>query len=379
MNPQSNPKTVFITGVTGTLGKEFVKELLTTTNDRLYLLIRRKRLESHWARMRKILASEGLEVFLGTRVHVLEGDVTLPDMGLTQADLKLLRRDVREFYHIAALTTLNGSEEDCMQVNLGGTQEALRLAWDLRKNGVLERFFYFSTAFVAGSRQTYHAKEDELPEKPAHANFYESSKYQAESRVRLAMAEGLPVTIFRPSIVVGDSQTGEVSEFNVIYPFMKLFAHGILTKIPTHPENSFNIVPIDFVIRASCAIARRQDSIGKTYHLVTQEPPTIGNLLKVGGEYPRVPPIQVIRPEDFVKENLAVEEQMVFEMLEPYLGYLNDHLTFDTTNADRALEGTGISFPKTDYKFLKLIVQYAVEVGYLAVLSPEESEPAQDR
>jgi thioester reductase-like protein len=362
----ADKKTLLITGVTGTLGKEMIKELILTTEHNLYVLVRRKARQTHWDRMRKILAAANLERYLGTRVHVLEGDVTLPQFGLTADDLAILRREVSEFFHVAALTALNGSQEDCDKINIGGASQALNMAWDLLRTGRMKRFFYFSTAYVAGSRQTYRSFEDTVPENPAHANFYESSKYAAEKRVRVAMREGLPVTIFRPSIVVGDSRTGEVSEFNVIYPFMKLFAHGILTVLPTRLENSFNIVPIDFVIKASLAIAAQENSLGKTFHLVTQNPPTIGMLLKVKTEeYPQLPPVEVVSPDHFRPENLDMVSKSVFQMLEPYLGYLNDDLTFDTANTEKALEGTGITMPKTDYEFLKILIRYAVDAGYL--------------
>ncbi len=352
--------------MTGALGREILKRILLTSEDKLYLLIRRKNRYTHWDRARKILEGYGLESYLGTRVQVFEGDVTLPGLGLSSSDLELLRREANIFYHVAALTALNGTESDCLRINLGGTEEALALAKDLRTNGRLERFFYFSTAFVAGSLQTFCAREDELPEHPVHANFYESSKYAAEAKVREAMQEGLPATIIRPSIVVGDSRTGQVSEFNVIYPFMKLFANGIITKLPTHPENSFNIVPIDFVVEAFLAIAGQKTSVGKTFHLVTKEPPTIGMLLQMKNDvYPDLPAIEIVPPAHFKKEGLDPLGQTVFEMMEPYLGYLNGHLTFDTTNAEAALAGTDISFPKTDTQFLKTICNYAVSVGYL--------------
>lgn len=357
---------IFLTGVTGALGKEIVKTALTTGDEKLFLLIRRKNRSTHWDRARKILESCGLESYLGTRVHVMEGDITLPSLGLSTADIEILRREVTVFHHIAALTALNASEEECTAVNLRGTEETLALAVDLWRTGRLERFFYFSTAYVAGSLQTYCAREDELPEHPAHANYYESSKYEAERRVRAAMRNGFPATIFRPSIVVGDSRTGEVSEFNVIYPFMKLFAHGILTQLPTRPENTFNIVPIDFVVQAALCIARQKESIGKTFHLVAPQPPSIGMLLQLKEEeYPDMPPVEMIPPEDFRKEGLDPMQQTVHEMLSPYLGYLNGHLTFDTKNTEKALEGAGIASPKTDYGFLKTICQYAFDAGYL--------------
>ena len=361
-------RSILITGITGTLGKELLQELLLTTEDRLYLLIRRKSQLSHWARARKILAPLGLETLLGTRVQVVEGDISLPQFGLQAHDLHLLLHQVDHFLHVAALTALNGTEEDCMKINVGGTQEALKLAWLLKREGKLQRFFYFSTAFVAGSRQTYCSREDKLPANPAHANFYESSKFQAETLVRQAMRDGLNVTIFRPSIVVGDSRTGAVSEFNVIYPFLKLFAHGILTKLPTRLDNSFNIVPIDFVIRASLAISQQNESIGKTYHLVTKNPPSVGLLIEIGRqEYRELPSIQILDPDSFDKEVLEQNEQFVYQMLEPYLGYLNDNLTFDTQNTEEALKGTGIEFPNTDKKFLRTLLDYAVDSGYLAL------------
>lgn len=361
-------KTFFLTGVTGTLGKEMIKELLLTTPHNLYVLVRRKGRHSHWDRMRKILSAYNLENYLGTRLHVCDGDVTLPQLGLSEGDLNVLRREVSEFYHIAALTALNGSQEDCERINIGGVQQALAIAWDLLKQGKMKRFFYFSTAYVAGSRQTYCSSENTLPENPAHANFYESSKYKAEKLVREALAQGLPATIFRPSIVVGDSRTGEVSEFNVIYPFMKLFAHGILTILPTRLENSFNIVPINFVIKASLTIANQPSSLGKTFHLVTKTPPTIGMLLRVKTEeYPQLPHVEVIPPENFQLANLDSVSKSVFQMLQPYLGYLNDDLSFDTANTELALQGTGVTMPNTDYEFLKILIRYAVDAGYLIV------------
>ncbi len=359
---------IFMTGATGVLGQDLVKELLQTTDSEIAVLARAKNRNSHSDRVQKILNEMGLDSPLKSRIHIIEGDVTLPRFGIKTSDLEFLERETKVFYHIAALTALNGTEKDCQKINVGGTEHALEIAWDLKKKGRLERFVYFSTAFVAGSLWTYHSKEDELPEAPAFANHYESSKYRSETKVREAMAKGLPATIIRPSIVVGHSETGEVSDFNVIYPFIKLFAHGVLSKIPTLPENTFNIVPIDFVIKATCAIVSNSKTIGKTYHLVSSKPPSMALLLKLRDEkYPHIPEIEVIPPDDFKKSNLNPQEQMVFSMMEPYLGYLNGHLTFDTKNTEEILRGTSIPLPETDYDFLKTLVGYAVKTGYLAI------------
>ena len=365
-------RTVFLTGMTGTLGKDMLVELLQTTSDRLFLLVRSKGRISGRERVRKYLDSKGI-AWDDSRIRVLEGDITVPELGLSAADREVLRCEVDHFFHVAALTALNGSREDCYRINLGGTEEALKLAWHLLRNGRLRRFYYFSTAFVAGSRQTLCAREDGLVETPAHANHYESSKYEAEKRVRAALKEGMPVTVFRPSIVVGNSVTGEVSEFNVIYPFMRLFAHGVIRRLPTDLDNSFNIVPIDFVTRASVAIAAQPESVGKTYHLVTKTPPTIRELIDAGyAEYPETPEIEILPLEKFDRAALETNERFIYDMMEPYLGYLNDHLSFDCTNTEQALKGTGIEFPKTDGSFLRRLIRYAVSAGYFMASSQKK-------
>ena len=144
----NNRRSIFLTGVTGSLGKELIKYFLQKTDAQLFLLIRRKNRFSHWDRARKILKMYGLETHLGVRVQAMDGDVTLPHLGLNQDDFDILKREVREFFHIAALTALNGSREDCFRVNLGGTQEAVGLAKELRESGKLERFFYFRILIV---------------------------------------------------------------------------------------------------------------------------------------------------------------------------------------------------------------------------------------
>lgn len=363
-------RTIFFTGVTGVLGTEILKHLLQTTEDRLYLLIRRRLKLSAWDRARTMLGNWGWGYLLGTRVHVLEGDVTEPQFGLSDDELTLLEREVTHFFHIAALTTLNGSQEQCDRVNLKGTQNALQVAWSFYNEGTMERFFYFSTAYVAGSLQDYVSKEDELPAKPVHANYYEFSKYNAEKAVRAAMAAGLPVTVFRPSIVVGDSKTGAVPEFNVIYPFIKLFASGLMRKLPADPGHAFNIVPIDFVVNASLAISRQEDSVGKTYHLVSEDPPNIGMLLALRDkEFPQFPAVELVRAENFAKDQLSPMEQRIYAMIEPYLGYLTGELSFDTANSREALQKVGIAQPVTDYRFLKILMQYAFDKGYFVAPS----------
>jgi len=362
----TKPKTVFITGATGGLGRELVRTFLKETDDFLLLLVRPKRSLSHKERIEKVLSKMGINGNSAQRIAVLAGDVTQPRLGLSDEDWGRVIRESDEFYHSAALTNLGATWEEAESINLQGTIRALETAREAASQGRLERFFYFSTAFVAGSLTPIHALEDELPENPSFSNAYEATKFLAEKKVREESAKGLPTTIFRPSIVVGDSVRGAVSEFNVIYPFFRLFVHGFLRRIPSRLENSFNIVPIDFVVRSSFFIARQKSSLGKTFHLVSEEPPTLQMLLEVKKEkeYERFPSLEVLDPDQFSLADLEPSEKEVFPTLKPYLGYLGSSLSFDTKNTRQALEGSGIPFPKTDRAFLKKIIDYALEKGY---------------
>lgn len=360
----NKPKSIFMTGVTGGLGREWLRLFLERTKDRLFLLVRPKASLSHQERVGKLLSQWGINGEAKGRLQILAGDVTQPRLGLDQKEWERVVREADEFHHIAALTNLGASWEESERINFQGTLHALDLAREAARKGKLRRFFYFSTAFVAGSLTRIHALEDGLPENPRFGNAYEKTKYLAEKKVREESGRGLRTTIFRPSIVVGDSKRGAVSEFNVIYPFLRLFAHGLLRRIPSEPGHSFNIVPIDFVIEACFTLARQEGSSGKTFHLVTENPPTLEMFLRLKDEYGHFPPVEVIPPKTFSLESLEPREKEIFSMLDPYLGYLGSSLTFDIQNTRRSLQGTGIVLPNTDQAFLKKIVDYAIEKGY---------------
>ncbi len=354
---------ILITGATGSIGKRIVRDWLLAGDRSLVILARGKGRLSAANRIQRDLAATGLDGAWESRVEVVEGDVTEPWLGLDEGTIARLAADVGTIYHLAALTSLKRDDERCGSVNVRGVEEVLRLAWRFRETGRFERLFHFSTAYVAGSLQAAHAMEDELIETPAHANPYEASKWAAERLVREAGAAGLPFTIFRPSIVVGDSVTGEVEKFNVIYPFLKLYAHGLISSLPAALGGTINLVPIDFVSKAVDAIARRGDTVGKTYHLVSDCPPSIETLLAVKrSEFPSMPRVDLLDPTDGPALGL---DNLAYRLIEPYLSYLNSQLTFDTSNTRAALDGTDVALPRTDHDFLARIGRYAVERGYL--------------
>ena len=360
-----SPQHALVAGASGTIGQEILRRLLSNDESHVYLLMRGRDGESSQRRADRLLVSLGFSQGPGARVHVVDGDVTEPLCGLRGADLDAVRQRVTVFYHGAAVTHLNAARQLCQRVNIGGTREALRLAWHLRREGRLERFAYFSTAFAPGSRRPYHSPEDALPRDPAHANHYEWSKYHAEISVRESMRDGLPAIILRPSIVVGDSVTGRIPEFKVIYPVLRLFVVGALRLVPARPDSVFKIVPLDFVAEAAVAITKRHDVDGKTFHLVARTPPTLqmmADLIRL--RYPEMAAVEIVPPAGFDARRLPAAERAVFGAIEPLLGYLTEELTFDTRNTEAALAGTGVEWPTTGPEYLQRLMDYAVAQGY---------------
>ena len=357
--------TLLLTGGTGALGRVLIREVLQDSDARILTVVRRSRSSDPEKRLGVILRDEGVADEIGGRVGVLSGNLGIADLGLGPEQLNLLRREADLFLHLAALTDLTGSREEHFRVNVEGTRRALKLAWDLHRRGRLSRFGYFSTAFVAGSRQDWRAAEDEVCAHPAWANAYEESKYVAESLVREAIAQGLPAMIFRPSIVVGDSETGKTSSFNVVYPFFRLVASGLLPAVPGRLSDVMQIVPVDFVARAAWAIFRQPGSVGRTYHLTSPNPPNLELVLRLRGAFePGAPPLRLIPPERLEAEPLKPHIRKAIEAIKPHIGYVIHNLGFETSNTEQALRGSGIEMPDTGYDFMHRIVGYARSAGY---------------
>ena len=354
-------KHALITGATGTLGQKLVAAILEQTDARLYLLARDRKRMTAEERVRKLLADQGIE-HLGARVTTLVGDVGERGFGLDAADLARLGVPIDRFFHVAATTDLGTTSPDAQRVNIDGTSNAIGVARDLWRDGRLGRYIHFSTAYVAGGLGDHLALEDDLPDDASfHANPYEASKCKAERLVREAAGEGLPTTILRPSIVVGDSRTGEISDFSGIYAILRLWAYGVMSRLPAVASNPVNLVPIDYVTQASLAISSRADAEGKTYHLVASRPPTIGTLIEAARqERPSLPPLA------FEATNGDAKSATKTRHAHPLLVYLNCRLHFDVKNTTAALQGTGVESPVTDFRFLRRQVRYAVAAGYLA-------------
>ena len=208
----------------------------------------------------------------------MNGDITQSDLGLEKDDYSNLIQTVTHVIHTAADWRLNSSLEELEKTNVQGTQNVLKLAQLAHEDHGLERFSNISTAYVAGGKKDI-VSEDSLTSKYGFLSNYEKTKFESEIEVRKSSFD---ISIFRPSMIVGDSSTGYIKTFNTVYVPLRLYLNGKLPLIPVSSSMKINLVPVDYVADAVVNLTFDKRAINKTFHLTAPKEslPTVKELLK---------------------------------------------------------------------------------------------------
>jgi thioester reductase-like protein len=280
------------------------------------------------------------------RLTAVAGDIERPGLGLSEEAAEALRRHVSTVIHCAASVSFELPLEESRQVNVEGTRNMAQFARGCPR---LERFTYVSTAYVAGEPGGLF-REDELAVGQSFRNPYEQSKFEAEVALR-SEASDLPLQILRPSIVVGDSNTGRTSAFNVLYGPLRAFARGALRAIPARRDSPVDIVPVDYVADRVHDLATQGPD--GTFHLVAgRNATTVGRLLEMSSHELDRPEPTVLPPRlyrSWLHPFLRRRDPRLRRM-EAYFPYFSMRVRFD----DRRL-GPG---PRVERYFHRL-VRYA--------------------
>jgi long-chain acyl-CoA synthetase len=285
----------------------------------------------------------------------VHGDVSLPRWGLLPARREELIDRTTHIIHGAATIGLDNPLQQARAINFEGTRRALQIALECHRRGRLEKFVHIGTVSVSGNREG-DIYEHELEMGQHFLSTYERSKFEAEQLVRCYMDQ-LPITIFRPSIVVGDSRTGRTTEFNVIYYPLRLLCHGRLPFLPGTPDTLLDVVPIDWVVEAMSIIISSDQSTDHTYHLAAgpNSSTRLADFLCHAVSYlDRHCPLNEPRRVDIVDlseyqrrfAQLRGMKASLYRALWPLLGYLTVRRQYDTTNVDEALQGCGLQCPE---------------------------------
>jgi thioester reductase-like protein len=366
------PKSLLITGATGLLGSYLIRDLLLDGRS-LAVVVRRSRKQSAAARVEAIVVH--WEQTLGkclARPTVLEGDLTQPLCGLDATAQDWVAEHCDEVLNNAASLTFRGSDREAepWRTNVTGTSQILALA---RATG-LRHLHHVSTAYVCGLRSGV-IKEEELDVGQGFGNDYERTKVEGEKLVRAAatVAGGFldTATIYRPSIIVGDSSTGWTSTYHGLFAALHL-GHTLLTRVTkgttsgpallgligVAPQDTKNFVPIDWVSAVIAHAIQTPSSRGATYHLTHPEPlsmDTVGRLIQRAVETYSTdasPDDPDLCDEQWFADNLGSQ-------LEIYKSYLRNDPTFDRSQTTAI--SAHLPCPPLDMPMLMKMAKFAID------------------
>jgi thioester reductase-like protein len=258
---------IFLTGSTGYIGAHVAANLLTEHGASLNLLVRardaRETEERLWRGLQLHLEFPGFYEYLQTRIRIFRGDLTTERFGLSTDDYDRLVHTTDSIIHCAA--SLNRkSEKSCLNVNLRGTLEVLKLGMQVDHYHGLRRFSHVSTVAVAGKRQDEVVTEDNsIDWERSDYDPYARTKKFCEHMIRQLLPD-VPKTIFRPSIVLGDSRRAETTQFDMVRAFVFLAGLPVL---PLRSKDRVDIVNADFVADAIATLHVKEKTQFDTYHL----------------------------------------------------------------------------------------------------------------
>ncbi|HEV8591681.1 MAG TPA: SDR family oxidoreductase [Pyrinomonadaceae bacterium] len=333
-------QTYFVTGFPGFIAARLVARL-ARPEVQFFLLVQSQFVEKAIQAVEEIAAATGTNL---DNFALIEGDITLENLGIAEEDLAAIREETTDVFHLAAVYDLAVVKDLAFKVNLDGTKNVNTFARSLPN---LKRYNYISTCYVAGNR-TARILESELEHTAGFRNYYEETKYLAELEVEKLKTD-LPVTIFRPSVVVGDSKSGETAKYDGIYYLIQYIrkAPGLLRFINVGNKNvRLNLVPVDFVVEAIAALANDANAKGKTIALADPNPLTTAELFDTLAQHLSGKASVITPPPGLVKWSLNLPFSPPITGL-PHSGvpYFFIEQMYDTTVADQLLAMHGVRCP----------------------------------
>jgi NAD(P)-dependent dehydrogenase (short-subunit alcohol dehydrogenase family) len=337
----------FVTGATGFIGRHLVEELLKRDGT-IYALVR----EGSRGRLDDLIQRLGA----GERIVAIPGDLSKARLGVEGFSER-----IDHFFHLAAIYDMEADEETARRANVEGTRNAVEFA-----NSIEVGTFHHTSSIAVAGRYKGLFREDMFDVGQELPHHYHSTKFESEKLVREEVKA--PLRVYRPAIVIGHSETGEIDKIDGPYYFFKLIQrsrHALPEWFPlVGPEGRpTNLVPVDFVAKAIDHIAHMpaDDLPGDTFHLVDPDPLPVGQALNEFAKAAHAPQMAMrLDPKVTkavprgVRQGLMalptvrrIREQILRDLHIPpaVLEHREFRAEFDARDAQRGLKGTGIAVP----------------------------------
>lgn len=353
---------VLLTGASGFVGMELLMRYLERTDRRVYALVRG--VDDHEAagRMKRtLLCLFGPDHPYAERVVAVRGDITRPGLGI-RGGLDGLAERVNEIVHGAASVSFELGLQTARVINVDGTRRVLEFAERCHARGGLRRLSYISTAYVSG-KHVGRFSEDDLDVGQAFRNTYEQSKFEAECLVARSRGH-LPITVLRPSIIVGERDSGWTASFNVIYWPLRVFARGSYAALPARRDAPVDVVPVDYVADAIFALSQAPEAEDATFHLTAgPHVSSVGELIELARLFFGRPSPRLIEPSIYrrVMHPLLVRtarderSHRALTRSEVFFPYFATQVAYDDRRARVALHASGIRTAPLRSYFVRLV------------------------
>jgi thioester reductase-like protein len=296
-NGPDGPQNVLVTGAPGFAAQRMVSKILGADADaRVTLVCHEREVETVQEFVRTLPEDQG------GRVRVVLGAVEAMDLGMSGSDFREVAESITCIHHMhlhrAGPEKVRADADALHRARVGGTRHVLELAAACPR---LRRLCHWSSVHVAGKRKGVVLEED-LDEGQSFHSAFEEMQCAAEKLARSAQ-QRLPVTVLRPSVIVGDSRSGAIDRFDGPYYLMALIVRNatpVHLPLPGRGAAPLHLVPIDFVIDAAHALSRDERASGRTFHLVDCNPLPARRVYELVAEH-----AQTAQPRGFIPAGLA--------------------------------------------------------------------------
>jgi thioester reductase-like protein len=359
-----DPREILLTGATGFLGAFVLRDLMRSTTARVHCLVRGTDQAQALHRLRENLVWYQVwgEIDLD-RLSVVVGDLASPWLGLTEAEFDDIAHRVDVVYHVGATVNWLHPYTTLKVANVSGTQEVLRLA--ARHRTVPVHYVSTTGVFAQGITEDVPLKVTD-PTGPAEGlpSGYLQSKWVAEQVIGLAQDRGLPISVYRVDVICGDQDNGACQTRDFVWLSLK----GLLQAgaVPARLSGVVHMVPVDYVSAAIVALAAKEQTVGKTFHLYNNGDQGFGDFVEYLRSFGY--PLAELDWDSWRELVRSDRENAIIPLLDAFELMAADSKAFyppmDVTDTERALAGSGVKCPVIGRELFEKYVDFFVRAGY---------------